>query len=72
MFLMKQTMCSKTKRFLHCLLPFSTLVFGVTIAMTRYGKPCFDNCIKYSSHYSCYKAEISEYYNDVRSGKLSY
>ena len=65
-------MYSDTESFIHYVLVLAMLVFRVSFAMTRNGDPCFDNCIKYGSHYSCYKAVVSTSFGDVRSGTFSY
>lgn len=70
-------MCSETKIFLGCVLVLSMLVLKKIAAMTRYGEPCFDNCIKRKdgrgkdpSKYSCHKAEIN--YDNIILGNFSY
>ena len=56
------------KSFVDCVLVLQMLAFRVSDAMTRYGDPCFDDCIKYGSQYSCYKAEVSGYYYGITRG----
>ena len=70
-------MCSETKKMLGCVLVLGMLVLKQAGAMTRYGEPCFDDCIKRSnwrgkevSEYSCHKAEM--YYDNIIRGNVSY
>lgn len=70
-------MGSETKTFVCNVLVFAILAFKQSAAMTRYGEPCFDNCIKRRdwrgkdpSQYSCHKAEM--YYENIILGKLCY